>query len=308
MSPMKQPENSPRKLLSLVLLLLAMLLALSGVIVFGLPRNRPAAENLPPALRESAASPQSNNIAPGEAYILSGTAVGLAQQGKLVEAAESFANVVRSNPDDAEAQYKLAHALEDVADISRDLGKYEEAKAHYLEAVRLNPRDTLAQKGLALILGKLGKTAEAEGMFSELVVSRPDDAQVHYYLGLSRVILGRREEAVDSFRTAGHLDPGWALPFNDLAWILATHPKAEVRNGAEAVLLAERACRLTGGSDPSFFGTLDAAYAEAGRFNDAIKTAQITAKFATDIGKKDLAEAARQREKLYREKKPYRQP
>jgi len=49
------------------------------------------------------------------------------------------------------------------------------------------------------------------------------------------------------------------VALNDLAWILATHPKAGVRNGAEAVSLAERACELTNRKEAGFLGALDAA-------------------------------------------------
>ena len=61
---------------------------------------------------------------------------------------------------------------------------------------------------------------------------------------------------------------------NNLAWLLATHPSAEFRNGAEAVPLAERACQLTGGTNLAMLATLAAAYAEAGRFPEAVSTQQ----------------------------------
>ena len=59
-----------------------------------------------------------------------------------------------------------------------------------------------------------------------------------------------------------------------LAWLLATHPAAEVRQGAEAVTLAERAARLTGSRDASALRALAAAYAETGRFEPAADAAR----------------------------------
>ena len=72
-----------------------------------------------------------------------------------------------------------------------------------------------------------------------------------------------------------------AEALNNLAWVLATSPKAELRNGAEAVRLAERACELTHYGEPLFIGTLAAAYAEAGRFPEAVTTAEKAEQLAT---------------------------
>src|ERR1035441_7801006 len=57
------------------------------------------------------------------------------------------------------------------------------------------------------------------------------------------------------------------------AWSRAAHPQAEFRDGAEAVRLAERACQVTTNKEPMMIGTLATAYAEAGRFEEAVATA-----------------------------------
>ena len=66
---------------------------------------------------------------------------------------------------------------------------------------------------------------------------------------------------------------------NETAWMLATNPNASLRNGAEAVGYAERAEKLSGnqkgGDKPTILGTLAAAYAEAGRFPDAVRTGEL---------------------------------
>jgi hypothetical protein len=87
---------------------------------------------------------------------------------------------------------------------------------------------------------------------------------------------------------------------------LATHPKAEVRNGAEAARLAERACALTGGNEPHYLAALAAAYAEAGRFDDAIRTATKGRDLALAAGNKQLAAEAGERLALYARRQPYR--
>ena len=87
---------------------------------------------------------------------------------------------------------------------------------------------------------------------------------------------------------------------------MATNPKAELRNGAEAVRLAERACELSGGKEARFQGTLDAAYAEAGRFADALATAAKAHDLALAAGQPEIARQAEERVALYRAGKPYR--
>ena len=66
--------------------------------------------------------------------------------------------------------------------------------------------------------------------------------------------------------------PTWTEIRNDLAWLLATHPDTVIRNGAEAVELAERVCASS--AAPAHLATLAAAYAEAGRFDEAVATIQ----------------------------------
>jgi Flp pilus assembly protein TadD len=115
------------------------------------------------------------------------------------------------------------------------------------------------------------------------------------------------DDALPRFREAARLEPGSVEALNGLAWLLATHPRAEMRNGAEAVRLAERACELSGGKDARFCSTLDAAYAEAGRFPDALRTAEKARDLALAAGRKELADAAEARLGLYRKQQPFHQ-
>src|SRR5438094_31690 len=92
-----------------------------------------------------------------------------------------------------------------------------------------------------------------------------------------------------------------------VAWLLATDPSAEIRNGPEAVGLAERACSISKERVPFFIGTLAAAYAEAGRFEEATKTAEKAHKLAQALGMTEVAERNLRMLELYRAGKPYRE-
>ena len=63
-----------------------------------------------------------------------------------------------------------------------------------------------------------------------------------------------------------------------------------------------------GGREPRFFGTLDAAYAGAGRFEEAISTANKARELALVAGQPQIAQKAEERLALYREGKPYHSP
>jgi Flp pilus assembly protein TadD len=84
--------------------------------------------------------------------------------------------------------------------------------------------------------------------------------------------------------------------------VLATNPEASVRNGSEAVELAARAVKLSGAKDPAILDTLAAAYAEAGRFPEAVETARQALTLATE----PLAAELKARIALYEDKRAFR--
>jgi hypothetical protein len=95
---------------------------------------------------------------------------------------------------------------------------------------------------------------------------------------------------------------------NSVAWVLATCPESSVRNGPQAVELAEQARRLPSGENSAVLGTLAAAYAEAGRFPEAIATAQRALELIAAQGNTAPAEALRAQLQLYQIGAPFRDP
>ena len=85
---------------------------------------------------------------------------------------------------------------------------------------------------------------------------------------------GQSAAAIAEFQKVLELDPNHVTAQNNLAWMLATCPDASLRNGPKAVELAQRAVQLSAGMSPQILDTLAAAYAEAGQFPEAIKTAR----------------------------------
>jgi tetratricopeptide (TPR) repeat protein len=224
----------------------------------------------------------------------------LAGQRDFDRALPHFQEAIRLAPDNADAHFNLAGVLSGRGDPAG-------AAYHLAQACRLRPNDTEARESLAIALLNQGKLEEAAARFQEVLHSRPT-ARAHYYNALALDALGRPEKALPHYREAARLNPGEPLYLNDLAWLLATNPKPELRNGVEAVHFAHRACELAGEKEARFWGTLDAAYAEAGLFDDAIKTAAKTRALALAAGQRDIADRAGERQAFYRAGKPYRVP
>jgi Flp pilus assembly protein TadD len=176
----------------------------------------------------------------------------------------------------------------------------------FITVTRLQPTNAEAHQNLGLFYAQNGKLTEAISQFEQALQLQPD-AQAWYNLGLARVVQGNLRAAVTNYQQAVKLKPDWPTALNDLAWLLATAPDPDLRNGPEAVHLAEKARDLNGGKDAQFWGTLDAAYAEAGRFDDATRTAEKARDLAIASSQTNLATAAEQRLALYRDRKPYRQ-
>jgi tetratricopeptide (TPR) repeat protein len=223
----------------------------------------------------------------------------LLRQGKFADAETDFAEAVRRRPDFIPALAGLGQALSAQS-------KFTNAQPQFREVVRLRPASADAHANLGLCYARQRKLDEAVLEFQEQLRLQPD-AQAWYNLALARVMQGNLKEAAADYEQAVKLKPDWPIVLNDLAWIRATAPRAELRDSTAAVRMAERACELSGGQEARFFGTLDAAYAEAGRFADAITTAEKTRDLALAAGDKEIATAAQQRMALYRDRQPYRQ-
>lgn len=100
--------------------------------------------------------------------------------------------------------------------------------------------------------------------------TRNNLAIAHSNRGITYSDKGDFDRAIADYERALRLNPELAPALNSLAWDLATMPSATRRDGARAVQFAERAIALNG-REPGFLDSAAAAYAEAGRFADAVR-------------------------------------
>ena len=226
----------------------------------------------------------------GKAYAL---------QGKMDDAMNMFSNAVALNPGLAQARWNLGNAY-----LLK--GNTAEGLAEMKRAVWLSPEDIEAHRRFANTLIKLGKAAEALPYCEVVVKAEPEDAHAHYILGSAYLANKRVQPAAVNFKEALRLAPDTPECMNALAWIYATSPQAELRNGPEAVRLAEGACKITQRRKTAILDTLAAAYAEAGRFDEAVKTTEELHALALSAHETNMVDTARQRLELYKAGKPYR--
>ncbi len=208
-----------------------------------------------------------------------------------------FGHAVEVTRDNTAARALLAVGLEAE-------GRIQEAIAQYREVAQRNPQ---FHAHLALLLSQNGALQEAVTHYAAAAAETPNELVVR--LGFSQVLqkLGRDREAAAQLEVARRIDPNSIEVLNNLAWLRATHPDTELRSGAEAIELAERACRLSGNAQTVLLGTLAAAYAEGGRFEDAVSTAQRACRQAAEKGEADLLQKNGELLKSYANHQPFRQ-
>jgi Flp pilus assembly protein TadD len=244
-----------------------------------------------------------------------------------------FRDTLKKNPAASGIQIDLGVVL-----ASRQ--NYSEARDHFLAALRYDPGNPDALSNLGQVLSVQGKFEEAEPYFLAAIKSRPNDPETHKRFAMALMGQGRNREALDHLRltlalsskpeirarldyaTLLHqtgdlrqavaqlrkvisLQPDSVEALNNLAWLLATASDDTLRDGAEAVRYAERASHLPAAKDICVPGTLAAAYAEAGRFPDAVATAEKAVESETAAGETRFAAINQQLLRLYRAGKPF---
>src|SRR5205823_4213492 len=142
--------------------------------------------------------------------------------------------------------------------------------------------------------------------FQMALETNPGLAGVHYNLAQVLLLHGRGKEAIGHLEKAIELQPRSARAENSLAWVLATHSQPELRNGAKAIELATSANQSTGGKNITMLGTLAAAYAEAGRFSEAVKTARQALQLAEAQSNTAAAASLHSQLRLYEAGTPFR--
>ncbi len=184
----------------------------------------------------------------------------------------------------------------------------DEAIAQFQKALEIQPDYAEARYNLGTVLTQQGQLDEAIAQFQKALEIQPGNASAHKNLGIALFQHGRLDEAIAHFKKSLECRPDQVEIQNNLALLLATSRQASLRNGNQAVELAQRANQLTGNGNPNFLCTLAAAYAEAGRFSEAVETAQRALQLAGEQYNFALANNIQSQLKLYQAGVPFRSP
>jgi serine/threonine-protein kinase len=184
-------------------------------------------------------------------------------------------------------------------------GHWPESLLAVNRAIEINSNLAFAYQLRGLALLHEPDLPRAVASFQRAIDLDPGRHLAHYNLGQVLQQQGRYAEAEQAYLGAIKAHPTSNHAYNSLARLLATCRDDKARDGKRAVEYATTACERTDWKDPLFLDTLAAAYAEARRFDEAVRY-QMQALDDPAL-KGDLRTAAEKRLELYREKKPFRE-
>jgi tetratricopeptide (TPR) repeat protein len=226
-----------------------------------------------------------------------GVANILFQNGEVPEAISEYQKVLEIKNDFPEAHYNLGYCYAQV-------GRLDEAIAQYQSALEQRPGSATYHNALGNALFQKGQIDDAIRQYLATVEIEPGFAETMYNLGFCLAQKGEARDAIAAYRKAMALHPQFIPAQTSLAWLLATWPDATMRNGSEGIVLAEKANELSGNKDPRILRTLAAAYAEGGRFSEAIATGKQALGLAPAQSK--LGNELRDEIELYQKNSPLR--
>jgi tetratricopeptide (TPR) repeat protein len=214
----------------------------------------------------------------------------------LDEAGKHFGGRLQANRDDAEAHYGHARAL-----MAKE--QWTAAMEHLNEAARIEPRRAEFFVTRGHVLTRQRRYDEALADFDYAVKLDPLNAQAYRLRAGVNVEREKYADAISDYNVAARLFPNDGALNNDRAWLLATCPDATFRNGEQAVRDATLACESCAWQVYNRLGTLAAAYAEKGDFEEAVKWQQK----CLEIAPANRKQAQQNRLRLYQAAKPYRE-
>ena len=228
--------------------------------------------------------------------------LGLALQGenKFDQAVAAFERAIELNP-----SYAMAHHSLGVLQVAQ--GRADEAISHYEQAIRFSAGYVLAYRNYGNLLARQGDYHGAMELYTKAAAVQPPNEATYRVIAHTLLRVRRYKEAADALQAAVNLKPDSLVDVAWLAWVRATAPDAELRDGEEAVRLANQAVRATRYQDSGAMTILAAAYAEAGRFDEAIRTARQTLGLARAAGDEEFTKKARNRLSLLQQQRPIHQ-
>jgi len=185
--------------------------------------------------------------------------------------------------------------------------KFDQVIAEMEDQLKRTPddQDTLIQ--MAMFCTVQHQPKKAITIYSSILAKDPDnvaalDGRANALLGI-----GKHAEAIADYNKAMKLQSDDSGTLNNLAWVLATSPEDNLRDGRRAVELATKACKLTHYERAHILSTLAAAYAETGDFRSAVKWSKKAVELGNKDGQPDTQQSLEKELRSYRQGKPWRE-
>ncbi len=246
-------------------------------------------------------------------------AEALILSGNLEAAHKAIDRALIVDPDRADALYWRGILLVREGNFTEGASQLE----HALQRLRQNANQNVPVEvaepdilyNLAVALLEQRKYVAAIECLTDATRLAPEDmearnalAVAHDHLATQRLARGQTVEAVAHLRAAVQARPTWIEVVSKLTRLLATHPDAEVRDGAEAVRLATLVCQATSFDNPTALELLAAAYAETGDFDQATDYAHNALELAQQYEQPDAVERIGNAIEHYQRGEPLREP
>lgn len=189
--------------------------------------------------------------------------------------------------------------------ISAAQGNINDAIGDMRTLVDQQPDNIPWQLQLASFYIQDRRPSKAIDIFTKVLSTDEGNAMARQARANTLLSMGRHAEAIEDFNVVVKQEPDNDSILNNLAWVLATSPEDELRDGQRAIKLATKACEVTDYKKPHILSTLAAAYAETGDFETAIKWSTK----AVELGAQndEVDEQLKNELESYKKKKPWRE-
>jgi tetratricopeptide (TPR) repeat protein len=234
-------------------------------------------------------------------YRLMDDAADLQTKGDEPGALEALQKAIAMDPEDARVNFSLGGAL-------TTAGRSKEAIPYLRKATELNPEFVEAFYSLGAAEIREHHVENAIRAWDESIRINPRFYEAHEGMGFAFYVQGKYGDSLSHLLLALDEEPDRVSVLVMAASLMATSGDAAMRNGPEAVILAERALGLTQEQDVSVLDTLSAAYAETGHFDRATETVDRAIALAEKQRDASVIAKLRAHRAKYKASKPLRDP
>lgn len=219
--------------------------------------------------------------------------------GSYDEAEQKLQEALRIQADYWKARYFLAH-------LYYLQGRPAESEREFHRAILADPTMADAYYDLGGLLQEQRRHAKAAENFRKAIELEPTLAKAYFALGKTLAAQGKYSDAIQTLRRGLDVEPRAIVTADELAWLMATAPDATLRDASQSIQISERIAEATLRQQPKPLATLAAAYAEAGRLDDAVRTAKEAMVLATAQNLTNQVAEIDSQLRLYEQGKPYR--